>query len=327
MANAKHNKKRFKGIITILILIVLVATSVVMIEKEPKVPSSGQVNQPAINQNGEPLGELLMTMIDVGQADSFLFEQNGKVAVVDCGTRSTGKNVVSYLKSKGITRIDYLIGTHPHEDHMGGMYAVLTSFDIGTVIIPKVTKSEITTNWYTKLMGELSSGKYDVKYSEVGQEYNLGQAKMKTIGPITEPDDENLNNYSIVMKVSFGDMDVIMTGDAEEQVEKEILQSGVDLDAEMLKVGHHGSQTSTSDAFLDAIDPDYALISAKVGNKYDHPMPTTMAKLKARNIEVYRTDEQGNVVITITAKEITFNCTPGDYQSGTQLAESSKKGG
>ena len=150
---------------------------------------------------------------------------------------------------------------------------------------------------------------------------------MKTIGPITEPDDENLNNYSIVMKVSFGDMDVIMTGDAEEQVEKEILQSGVDLDAEMLKVGHHGSQTSTSDAFLDAIDPDYALISAKVGNKYDHPMPTTMAKLKARNIEVYRTDEQGNVVITITAKEITFNCTPGDYQSGTQLAESSKKGG
>ena len=91
MANAKHNKKRFKGIITILILIVLVATSVVMIEKEPKAPRSGQVNQPAINQNGEPLGELLMTMIDVGQADSFLFEQNGKVAVVDCGTRSTGK--------------------------------------------------------------------------------------------------------------------------------------------------------------------------------------------------------------------------------------------
>lgn len=121
MANAKHNKKRFKGIITILILIVLVATSVVMIEKEPKAPRSGQVNQPAINQNGEPLGELLMTMIDVGQADSFLFEQNGKVAVVDCGTRSTGKNVVSYLKGKGITRIDYLIGTHPHEDHMGGM--------------------------------------------------------------------------------------------------------------------------------------------------------------------------------------------------------------
>ena len=112
-----------------------------------------------------------------------------------------------------------------------------------------------------------------------------------------------------------------------EQVEKEILQSGADLDAEMLKVGHHGSQTSTSDAFLDEIDPDYALISAKVGNKYDHPMPATMAKLEARNIEVYRTDEQGNVVITITAKKITFNCTPGDYQSGTQLAESSKKGG
>lgn len=327
MASAKRNKKRFKGIITIIILVVLVATSVVMIEKEPSVPNSGQTTYPSVNQNGEPLGELLMTMIDVGQADAFLFEQNGKVAVIDCGTRSTGKNVVSYLKSKGITRIDYLVGTHPHEDHMGGMYTVLTNFEIGTVIIPQINNGEITTNWYIKLMKELGSGKYTVTYPKVGQEYPLGQAKMKVIGPITEPDDGNINDYSIVMKISFGDMDVIMTGDAEERTEEEILQSGADVEAEMLKIGHHGSQTSTSTAFLDAVNPKYALISAKVGNKYDHPMPVTMEKLKARNIEVYRTDEQGTVVITITAKEITFNCTPGDYLGGTQLSEKVKRGG
>ena len=113
----------------------------------------------------------------------------------------------------------------------------------------------------------------------------------------------------------------------QERTEEEILQSGADVEAEMLKIGHHGSQTSTSTAFLDAVNPKYALISAKVGNKYDHPMPVTMEKLRERNIEVYRTDEQGTVVITITAKEITFNCTPGDYLGGTQLSEKVKRGG
>ena len=142
---------------------------------------------------------------------------------------------------------------------------------------------------------------------------------MTVIGPLSEPDD-NLNNYSIVMKVTYGNMDVLMTGDAEKEVEAEIIASGVNLDAEILKVGHHGSNTSSTDAFLDAIDPDYALISCKVGNKHDHPTANTMEKLKERNIEVYRTDESGTVILTITANDVTFNTDPDDYKSGIELA-------
>ena len=271
-----------------------------------------------------PSGELTLTMIDVGQADSFLLVQNGKTMLVDCGTRSTGEDVVKYLNEQGITRLDYVIGTHPHDDHMGGMYDVITNFEIGKIIMPEVEVGKVTTNWYVKLMQEIKQGAYELEYAKLGAVYDLGEASFKIIGPI-ETDESNLNNYSIVLKVTFGDMDVIMTGDAETKVEKAIIESGETLGAEILKVGHHGSDTSSSDEFLDAVSPLYALISAKVGNKYEHPIKSTMQKLEKRKIEVYRTDENGTVVATITANDVKFSTAPGDYLSGTELEEVKNK--
>lgn len=265
-------------------------------------------------------GELILTMIDVGQADSFLFVQNDKVALVDCGTQTTGEDVVKYLKNLGIEKIDYLFGTHPHDDHMGGMYDVITNFEIGKIILPEIKTGEVTTNWYLKLMKEIQNGDYEVESPEVGTTYELGDADIKVIGPLSQPED-NLNNYSTVLKISFGKMDVIMTGDAETTVEKEILESGENIDAEILKIGHHGSNTSSSKKFLDAVSPDYALISAKLGNTYEHPTKNVMEELEEREIEVYRTDENGTVIATITSDSISFNCEPGDYLSGTELAE------
>lgn len=271
-----------------------------------------------------PSGELTLTMIDVGQADSFLLVQDGKTMLVDCGTRSTGEDVVKYLNEQGITRLDYVIGTHPHDDHMGGMYDVITNFEIGKIIMPEVEVGKVTTNWYVKLMQEIKQGAYELEYAKLGAVYDLGEASFKIIGPI-ETDESNLNNYSIVLKVTFGDMDVIMTGDAETKVEKDIIESGETLGAEILKVGHHGSDTSSSDEFLDAVSPLYALISAKVGNKYEHPIKSTMQKLEKRKIEVYRTDENGTVVATITAHDVKFSTAPGDYLSGTELEEAKNK--
>lgn len=271
-----------------------------------------------------PSGELTLTMIDVGQADSFLLVQDGKTMLVDCGTRSTGEDVVKYLNEQGITRLDYVIGTHPHDDHMGGMYDVITNFEIGKIIMPEVEVGKVTTNWYVKLMQEIKQGAYELEYAKLGTVYDLGEANFKIIGPI-ENDESNLNNYSIVLKVTFGDMDVIMTGDAETKVERDIIDSGEALDAEILKVGHHGSDTSSSDEFLDAVSPIYALISAKVGNKYEHPIKSTMQKLEKRKIEVYRTDENGTVVATITAHDVKFSTAPGDYLSGTELEEAKNK--
>lgn len=131
----------------------------------------------------------------------------------------------------------------------------------------------------------------------------------------------NTNNYAIVLKVSFGQMDMIMTGDAETEIEEMILESGADIDAEILKVGHHGSDTSSSEAFLDAVSPEYGLISCKVGNKYEHPIKSTMEELEERKVEIYRTDECGSVIMTVTTDDVTFNCEPGDYLSGIELEE------
>lgn len=275
-------------------------------------------------------GELQLTMIDVGQADSFLLVQGNETALIDCGTRGSGDDVVKYLKEQGIEKIDYLFGTHPHDDHMGGMYDVITNVEVGKIIIPKVKAGQVTSAWYIKLMDELKNGGkdktnpnyggYDVEYVTLGTEYELGDATIKVIGPIDEYYG-NVNNYSTVLKVTFGQMDVIMTGDSEIQVEEQILESRENIDAEILKVGHHGSDTSTSEEFLDAISPQYALISTEVGNKFNHPIKTTMDKLESRQIEVYRTDENGTVVVTITATDATFSTEPGDYLSGEEVKE------
>lgn len=291
---------------------------------ETTIETTENAEKPPITEISNPSGELILTMIDVGQADSFLLVQNGKTLLVDCGTRSTGRDVVSYLKEQKIEKLDYVIGTHPHDDHMGGMYDVITNFDVGKIIMPEVEAGKVTTNWYVKLMGEIKQGGYELEYAKLGTVYSLGDASFKIIGPI-EVDEGNLNNYSVVLKVTFGEMDIIMTGDAETKVEKAIIDSGETLGAEILKVGHHGSDTSTSDDFLDAVSPLYALISCKVGNKYEHPIKSTMEKLEKKEIEVYRTDENGTVVATITSNDVKFSTEPGDYLSGIELEEAKSK--
>lgn len=310
MSNGKSGRKKLLEIVTaIIILIVASYLGIDISEINPNDSSNQQIE-----------GSMMLHMIDVGQADSFLLIQDGETALIDCGTRSTGQDIVEYLKDLGITKLDYVFGTHPHEDHMGGMYDVITNFEIGKIIIPKI-KHGVTSNWYIKLMKEITISRYNVEFTKVQTIYKLGDATMKIIGPILEPEEE-LNNYSTVLKVSFGEMDIIMTGDAEKEVEEEILLSGENIDAEIYKVGHHGSDTSNTNEFLDAITPDYALIST--GNKYGHPLKSTMEKLEEREIEVYRTDENGTVIATITSDDITFSCNPGDYLSGYEWKEKNK---
>ena len=315
MANVKSERKKSRRNKFFEFVKALLAIIVVLFFIEP---ITELVSEEQITQIAE--GELYLTMIDVGQADSFLLMQEGKTALIDCGTRSTGEDVVEYLNSIGVTKIDYVFGTHPHDDHMGGMYDVITNIEIGKIIIPEVESGKVTANWYIKLMDEIKTNNYNIEYAEVGNVYELGNADMKVIGPITKFP-SNTNNYSTVLKVTFGEMDIIMTGDAEIEVEEEILISGENIDAEIYKVGHHGSDTSNSEEFLDAITPEYALISTKVGNKYEHPIKSTMEKLKERNIEVYRTDENGTVTVTITHDNVEFDSKPGDYLSGVELEE------
>ena len=335
MANGKNGRKKHP-VRTIVIIILLILSSVLGIEISGPWPdlvdydlvTEAPIATPAITHQAtqkpkpevlvDQKGELVLTMIECGQADSFLLEQNGMVALVDCGTRFTGEDVAAYLKQKGITRIDYVFCTHPHDDHQGGLHHIISNFEVGKVIMPEVEAGKVTANWYISVMKELKDGKYTVEHPEVGDIHKLGDATITILGPITKTSKE-LNNYSTVMMVSFGQMDILMVGDAEKEVELELLEAGTELDVEILKVGHHGSDTSSSDEFLDAVSPEYALISCKLGNKHDHPIESTMDKFEARGIEVYRTDESGTVVVRITSTEATFDTEPDSYLSGVEL--------
>lgn len=272
-------------------------------------------------------GIMLVHMIDCGQADSFLFEQDGKYGLIDCGTRGTGKDVVKYLQEQGVEKLEFVVGTHPHDDHMGGMYDVLNSFQCKVVYMPKIEVGMITTNWYMQLTQKISQDKIKVVNPKTNDTFKLGKAIFKVVGQLT-PDEagKNLNNYSTVIKVSFGTMDILMTGDAETEVENKILEdsSTNDLQCEILKLGHHGSNTSTSDKFLKAVNPEYGLISCEVGNKYEHPSTETVVKLKKSKVKVYRTDESGNVVLTVSNEDVNFDKKKGDYKDGKTIAANAK---
>ena len=276
IANDKRGRNKLVEILTTIIILLVASVLGINI---PEIITDNMNEQYTEIMQQEAEGNLMLNMIDVNQADCFLLVQDDEVALIDCGMIITAKEVVEYIESLGITKIDYVFGTHPHEDHWGGMYEILTKFEIGKIIIPKVKKGDVTADWYIKTMEKIKKDNFEVEYAKVGQIYNLGDTIIKVIGPISQPE-ENINNYSTVLKVSFGEMDIIMTGDAEKEVEKEILETGENIDAEILKVGHHGSRTSTTTKFLEAIEPEYALIST--GNRYGHPNETTMEKLDWR---------------------------------------------
>lgn len=342
MANDNGSKKRKREIIYAILSVLVIVFTIWYYYKYCYVEES--VNTPIVLENEDGTssestteailqadGVMHVHMIDCGQGDSFLFEQKGKYALIDCGTRGTGKDVVKYLQNQGVKKLEFVVGTHPHDDHMGGMYAVLDAFSCKKVYIPKVEDGLITTNWYMQLMQKISNDKIKVVNPKVNDKFYLGDAIFKVVGQLS-PDETggNVNNYSTVIKVSFGSMDILMTGDAETEVEKKILDSYTanEIQCEILKLGHHGSNTSTSDIFLKTVDPEYGLISCEVGNKYLHPSTETVAKLKKNKVKVYRTDESGDVVLTISNDSVESDKKQGDYKDGKTIANNqSKKGG
>lgn len=342
MSNGKSGRKKLAKAVSIVILVILWCLVTTLFPEDDAVGTTSNTqqqqyentateqsettestetndNQETQNTNGTATEEVLIfTMVDVGQADGFVLEYEDKVAVIDCGAEDTCEALVNYLNQREIAKIDFLFGSHPHDDHMGGMLTILENFEIGKIIIPEV--EGIGSDWYEELEDEFEAGDYNLEYLKEDDVYYLGDVTITVLEQFEPPLDE-INNYSAIMKVTLGEIDILMTGDAETAVEKELLQSGKDISAEILKVGHHGSKTSTSNKFLDAVNPEYALISCAVRNKHKHPTETTMEKLESREIIVYRTDECGTVVLTITPTDVTFNCEPGDYLSGTELKE------
>ena len=249
----------------------------------------------------KPNENLAVTFLNVGQGDSSFIEfPNGKCMLIDASTSGEGERVCNHIAAKGYTKIDYLVATHPHTDHIGGMKYVTDYFEIGTVYLPDAPSSTAT---YKNFLKALKSGGADVKKAKSGAEFSEGDVKVEILTPISESY-EDLNNYSAVVKVTYNKKSFLFTGDAEELVETELLDNGADLKADVLKVGHHGSSSSTSQAFLDAVDPEIAIISCGKDNDYGHPHKEVLNRLENADIKVYRTDVNGDIPIVSNGLEV-----------------------
>lgn len=287
---------KFLGWVCSIFLLIL---SIIFITKE--VPKE-TVNNVSTN----PSSSSKVHFIDVGQGDAILIEADEHYMLIDAGENNQGITVVNYLKELGIKKLDYVIGTHPHSDHIGGLDNVIHSFDIGKVIMPDVVH---TTKTFEDVLDAISEKDLKITKAVAGNTYSLGTSSFTIVAP-NASDYKELNDYSVGIKFTNGENSFLLTGDAEELSETQMLNNGMDLSADVLKLGHHGSSTSSHSNFLDVVDPDYAVISAGVDNSYGHPHVETLQELKDRNIKVFRTDIQNTIIFTSDGEHIIVDKEP-----------------
>lgn len=254
--------------------------------------------------NSVPDGDTLQVhYIDVGQGDCQLIVSSSETVLIDCGEREYYESVIDYIKSIGISKLDYVVVSHPHTDHMGGMSYIIDEFDVGTVIMPKIQDSALpNTNAYKRMLTSISEKNIKVNYAEPGKKYGVGGAVMTVLSPVKDYND--LNNYSAAVRITHGENTFLFTGDIEKKAEADILSSGGDVSATVLKAAHHGSSGSSSKAFIDAVNPEYVVIEVGTGNDYGHPHKETLKWIEERGLKLYRTDLNGNVIFTSTGSSL-----------------------
>jgi len=251
-------------------------------------------------------GTLVVHYIDVGQGDAILIQQGTQTMLIDAGSNEEGPSVVTYLKDQGISKIDILIATHPHEDHIGGLDNVIQAFEIGQIIMPDIIS---TTQTFEDVLLAIKDKGLTITKAVAGTNYELGQAKIQIVGPITI-DENDFNNASVVCRITFGENSFLFTGDAEALSEYQIIAAGYDVSANVLKQPHHGSDGSYSAPYALLINPQYSVISVGEGNMYFHPHAETLIKLALAGVSVFRTDLSGTIVATSDGSTISFNVSP-----------------
>ena len=308
----KRNKKKqrmkiIRSVITLCIVILLGLFSIILKPWE----NLGQNADVGNTDNLDP-NQLQVHYIDVGQADAILIRvptENGMQNVlIDAGT-ATGypaKTITEYLGNLGIETISYMIITHPHLDHAGAADEVIEEFQVENLILSEFT-SEHTGKAFWKNMFEAMDAK-NLEYTtgEIGDTYQIGEASFEILGPVDPSKVKDTNDYSLVIRMDYGETSFLFTGDAEEASEKEMLKANASskFKCDVLKVGHHGSDSSTSEAFLAAANPALAIIQCGEGNDYGHPKPSILERLTNANVEILRTDLEGTIIVCSDKQEV-----------------------
>lgn len=283
----RKNKKQVPVALVILIVVIAAVVSVLNSQKEDGKP----VNK--VSTNGD---SIVVHYLDVGQGDSEFIElPDGKCMLIDSGTSEYSQVIIDKIESYGYSTIDYVVATHPHADHIGGMSKVVDAFDVGEIYMPRAST---TTKTFENLLTTISDKGLSINTAKAGVEvYSDSSLEMEFLAPLGS-EYKDLNNYSAVLKITYGSNSFLFMGDAEDLVEEELLKKDYSLlDADVLKVGHHGSSSSSTADFLTAVNPQYAVISCGVDNSYGHPHRETVKSLTDMGIEYYRTDEHGTVTI------------------------------
>lgn len=237
-----------------------------------------------------------------GQGDCALLECNGAYALIDAGYKESGAEVVEYLTDLGVQRLNLVVGTHPHADHIGGLITVLKEVPTDNVWFSAIPYTNSTINDFVYAANKYSTG---IQQPEIGQAFQLGSATITVLGPV-HSNYENVNNISLVLMVQFGDIRFLFAGDMEQIAENDLIASGADLKADVLKVGHHGSYTATGYTFLRTVDPDFAVIPCGRNNSYGHPHKEPLSRLQDADVVIFRTDKMYTIVATTDGENISF---------------------
>ena len=307
MAAKRKKKKSSRSPIVLFFIIILAVLAILYNQFGEKLGLPdlvGSFEQQTTTPPPVPDGEeVLIHMIDVGQGDAILIMTSDGNMLIDTGESTAREELVSYLNSVNITSFEYVVFTHPDSDHIGNADYIVQNYSIKNIIMPDKVS---TTKTYERMIDAIENSQANVIMAEPGYEFYLGALQNTIIAP--NKDYKDPNEASVVIKATYGETSIMLTGDAEKESETDILSiwSKDALKCNVLKVGHHGSSTSTSPAFLDAVDPTIALISCGEGNKYGHPLPETIKKLEDRGIKIYRTDKNGSIVIRTDGKEFTL---------------------
>ncbi len=258
--------------------------------------------------------------MDVGQGDATLITCDGHAMLIDAGDDTKGTAIQNYLRKQKIKSLDYLVLTHPDADHIGGAPVIITKFEISKVFVSNFEKDNKT---YRKLIQALDDKDLKSLTPSVKSKYSLGTAEFTILAPGDTYDTPNDSSVALLLK--NGKNTFLFTGDAEEAAEKDMLSTGIDISADVYKVGHHGSRSSTSQKFFRAVDPDYAVISCGEGNSYGHPHAETLNTLRTNGVAVYRTDEDGTIIASSDGKTISFNVPASEtWKAGEPTGSSAK---
>ena len=239
--------------------------------------------------------------LDVGQGDCALILCDGQAMLIDGGEASHSSKVYAYLKEHGVDHLNYIVASHAHADHVGGLSGALNYATVDVALCPELDYDTKTFQSFVKYLGQQNVA---ITLPRAGDFFELGSATVQILAPLGDYEDPN--DISIVMKVVYGETSFLFTGDATRIAEADILDAGYDLSAIVLKVGHHGSDTSTSYPFLREIMPKYAIISVGKDNEYGHPTDNTLSRLRDADVQVFRTDQQGTVICVCDGKTVSF---------------------